>query len=202
MTDQKKTGVNAIEDFRPDLQPGLERAMEGIEFFKQLTEVDVAPIPEPIFREHILPILATRGQQQDLTIWQDVAGHVLRPLEVYDPETEEVLFRVPPILRQVDGLTNRNVNVNGIAQVADRKRQRLQSTGDAHIRKHLVERVPHEPARARDVLIWNDILIRYGYEPILSDEALQRARSDAYPEESREISGKAGTSKVVGYEDL
>lgn len=162
-------GVNEVEDFAPHLRQTLQESLENMDFLEQLTREDAARLPEPVFVEHLLPVLANREGNQGLEKWQQIAGTAMRPIDVYDPKTNEVLFRVPPLLRSI----NEEFTGQGrhsafeIIRVAELKRKTIPAMGDAHIRANLVERVKHIPAVAENVVTWNNILKRYGYPPIL-----------------------------------
>lgn len=170
MASRRELGVaNEVEDFAPHLRQTLENSIEGMEFFDQITDNDAAPVPEPVFVEHLLPMLANRSGKQNLDKWQEIAGTVMRPLDVYDPKTEKVLFRVPPILRSIDEefTGHGKLSAYEIVQTAEQKRRVMPRMGDAHIEANLTNRVRHIPAISDQVIQWNEILKRYDYPPIL-----------------------------------
>ena len=201
MANENRTGVNRLEDFAPNLRPVLEEALEGMEFFEQLTRNDAARVPEPIFVEHLLPVLTNRETRQDLTIWKEVAGNVMRPLDIIDPQSGEVLFRVPPILRQIhhDFRGKGRNSVFEIIRTAEQKRLVLPALGTAHLRQHLVDRIGYVPAEAEDVIAWNEILKRYGYPPLLKTE------TQALEDSKGSDNGRKGGDddiEILGYDDF
>ena len=191
-----KAGINDVEDFAPHLRETLEKSLEGMDFLDQLTQDNEAKVPEPIFVEHILPILANRSGNQSLVRWQQVAGHVMRPILVIDPQNGEPLFRVPAILRSINeeftGYGSRSAFE--IVRTAEQKRKVMPAMGDAHLRANLVDRVRHIPASAKDVVAWNEILKRYGYEPILKIKT--SAETNEEPEDT------SGNIEVEGFDDF
>lgn len=166
---KNETGINDLDDFAPHLRPTLEKSLDGMSFLDQLTQESAAQIPEPIFVEHILPVLANREGNQSLAKWQQVAGHAMRAIEVTDAKTNEVLFRVPPLLRSInEEFTGKGArSAFEIIRTAEQKRRVMPAMGDAHLRANLTNRVRHIPAPVKDVVAWNEILKRYGYDPIL-----------------------------------
>lgn len=189
-------GITELEDFAPHLRPTLEQSIEGMEFFGQITDNDAAKIPEPVFIEHILPMLANRSGKQSLEKWQQIAGTVMRPIDVYDAKTNAHLFRVPPILRSI----NEEFTGHGsrsafeVVQTAEQKRRVMPAMGDAHIRVNLTDRVRHIPAEANQVVHWNEILKRYGYPPILKMETSENEVEDA--------ANKPNEPEIDGFDDF
>lgn len=73
---------------------------EAFRILAQADQVEVPKMPEQMFIEHLLPLLsAPAGQRVELDRWLDVAGTPLRPIDVVDNVTGEVLFRVPALMR-------------------------------------------------------------------------------------------------------
>ena len=196
MAEKKASLENpSLEDFDPHYRRMLEKTLGAMEDLARITEKDAARIPEPVFVQHILPMLTNYSGNQDLTRWQQVAGHVMRPLEVFDPRTQETLFRVPPILRKIDReFTGRGrQSAYEILQTAEQKRKVVPRLGDAHIRNHLGSRIEHVPVDPQDIYQWNSILKRYGYEPVVKKEKAP---------ESTDESSDTDPSFVQEYDDL
>ena len=169
-----------LEDFDPYARKGLEKTLEAMETLDAITQASVARIPEPIFKEHILPILVNYDGKQSLVNWQRVAGHVLRALEVFDPRNGNVLFTVPPLLRQIrNEITGRGQHsAYEIIQTAEKKRQVVPALGDAYLRKDLVSRFQKEVVDVEAIRQWNQILARYGYPPRIQ---LNEAKVESTP---------------------
>jgi hypothetical protein len=188
---------NTLEDFPPQLRRTLEDSLEGMSFLQQLTQDVAAKIPEPLFVEHLLPILANRDGRQSLVRWQQVAGSVMRPLDVYDPRDSKVLFRVPAILRQLNDTV---INLSGrstyeIIATVEKKRQIIPAIGDRYLQAHLTNRIEGLPANVKDVLAWNAILVRYGYPPLFKTLVEQ---PDALSNETP----SSNTLDYEGFDDL
>lgn len=197
MDERKITDVNTLEDFAPNLRPVLERSIEQMDFLNEITKNDAAKIPESIFVEHLLPVLANRSGNQSLERWQRIAGHVMRPIDVFDPKTGETLFRVPPVLRSINeeftGYGSRSAFE--IVRTAEQKRRVMPAMGDAHIRTNLVDRVKHTKASFDNVVLWNNILLRYGYEPILSNKTTEQTSATEVKKDSPDLS-------IDGFDDF
>jgi hypothetical protein len=161
---------SGLEDFPLHLRPKLETALESMEFLQEITNDDLARVPEDIFVDYLLPVLTNRTGNQSLARWQQVAGHVMRGIEVCDTQSGEPLFRVPALLRSINGdfTGTGSRSVYEIIRTAENKRRMIPALGDRHIQKHLVENVRHAAPNAKEVIAWNEILKRYGYPPILS----------------------------------
>lgn len=166
----RELGITELTDFAPHHRPALEQASEGMGFLEAITRDDAAKLPEPLFVEHLLPVLTNRSGNQSLEQWQRIAGNVMRPIDVTDPRTGEVLFRVPPILRSINGEFTGTGKHSAfeIISVAKKKREVIPAMGDSHISANLTNRMPHYRAQREHVIQWNEILKRYGCEPILS----------------------------------
>lgn len=161
--------LNKVKQHNPQLAHSLQRSLEGIEQLEAITEQDAARIGEARFKRDLLPILVERSGEQDLTIWQEIAGHALRPIDVFDDQTGERLFRIPPLLRTLKReFTGRGRHsAYEILRTADQKSKVMPSLGDEHIRSRLTESVTSQPIDIEDIRSWNAILTRYGYEPMV-----------------------------------
>ncbi len=179
--------LNKVKQHNPQLAHSLQRSLEGIDQLETITEQDAARIGESRFKRDLLPILADRSGEQDLTIWQEIAGHALRPIDVFDDQTGERLFRIPPLLRTLKReFTGRGRNsAYEILRTADQKSKVMPSLGDEHIRSRLTESVTSQPADLEDVRSWNAILRRYGYEPLV--EMSESSSEDTEKQEQGEL---------------
>lgn len=68
-------------------------------------------IPEDVFRHHFLPFYSGQGdpdpKRNVIAEWVGVAGSPTIPVDVFDNETKEVLFTVPPVIETTNlRLTN------------------------------------------------------------------------------------------------
>lgn len=167
--------LNKVKEHNPQLAHSLQRSLDGMDQLARATEQDVAVITEAQFVKQLLPVLARRGGDQDLSVWQDIAGHAMRPIEVVDNQSREVLFRVPPLLRPLKmEFTGRGRNSTyEILRTAEHKSKVVPSLGDEHIRSNLTSSVNREPADIDNIVAWNEILIRYGYEPLVNTPTSQ-----------------------------
>lgn len=156
----------------PYFQSIVERSLKGADDIARITEQDAARLPESAFVSGLLPVLANRSGGQALTIWQDVAGHAMRPIDVVDP-SGDVLFRVPPILSsdKTHFSRNREESTGDILALGEKKSEIHPRLGSTYVWEKLQKRIVKEPVTPEDVKQWDAILKRYGYEGIIKDTA-------------------------------
>lgn len=152
---------------------------------------DVARLPEHLFVNHILPVLTDRSGHADLTVWLDVAGNGFRPIDVYSPGNGEVLFRVPALY--VDqplptGAHNRS-QVSRIVEEANRRAVQHPAIGQTFLKIHLGNQPVERHVDIEHVRAWNNILKRYGYQPVieLADETQPAENTANAPSASRQL---------------
>lgn len=164
---------NDLKDFDPILRPALENSLEAMDVLDEVVKNDAARITETVFKAKLLPVLANRDGKQSLGIWQDIAGNVLRPIIVLDDATGNVLFKVPAILRSINReFTGKGMNsASEIVATAQAKRNVMPAMADRHITENITNKITHTPVNSEDVLAWNEILVRYGYEPLFDYKA-------------------------------
>jgi len=187
-----------LRDFQPQFRKIMENSLEAMELLNQEVEKDAARIPEDVFVDYLLPVLTNRSGKQSLVRWQQVAGHVMRPLDVFDLRTKEVLFRVPPILRRINlSFTNGNaIPIRRLMETAEQKSRVIPALGDKYIQTQLVEKMGHVSASASVVIAWNAILKRYGYPPVINLDFI------VPPEEHSEAILEPGDIEVEGFDDF
>lgn len=161
---------NTREDRVASLQV-LETPPDVLEALKQisdLTSSDVARISEAQFVSTLLPVLTDTTGKADLRVWQDLAGHALRPIDVVD-FAGNVLFRVPSLLRRLPTRRNPDSYQNTFSSIV--------AEGKLHSDRHPVLGRTFLETRLAQVSVdgkidydtagrWNEILKRYGKEPI------------------------------------
>ncbi len=186
---------NTLKDFDPSLRHALKNTIEQMDFLDILTKDDNARVPEPAFIKFLLPILTNRKGNQSLVPWQEIAGNVMRAIDVIDP-SGNVLFTVPPVLRtyQEDSLDLKGMSLQDILITAERKSKFIPAQGKKHFDLFVLNNVKRNHALLADVKTWNSILARYGYAPLI---ALEGETSE------KETSGDGPDQLAIdGYDDL
>lgn len=161
-----------IEDiYGQELANTFRESLNGMDQLAEISKNDVARLPESLFINKLLPILTNTEGHQDITVWHDIAGTTLRAIDVYHDNTKEVLFRVPPLARQVDPkATGRGMHsAYQVISTAKQKHEVLPALGDQHIKSTLVSALKRTPVHVEDAKQWNAILERYGYSPLFDN---------------------------------
>lgn len=135
------------------------------------TEVqnDVPRLPEHFFVNHLLPVLTDTSGKADLSVWLDVAGSGLRPIDIIDIGTQQVLFRVPALFTTVPTRISRGFE-GSLSQLGEETRLRMDqhpAIGQTFLNHHLSQVKVGEGAVQEKAIQWSRILKRYGYEPLV-----------------------------------
>lgn len=159
--------VNPTKPTSPLLQPPPENSPEVSEAFRVLAltgETDVPTIPESLFKEHILPMLAQpAGTKVDLTKWLEVAGTPLRAIDVADDNSGNVLFRLPPLMRTLPTVYQQEVNYGNIVVGAQAREQIHPAQSDRYLQSELSKaRTGATLLDVETAKTWNAIRARYG----------------------------------------
>ncbi|MBE0438168.1 MAG: hypothetical protein IBX57_00175 [Gammaproteobacteria bacterium] len=196
---------NTIEDFDPSLRGVLKDSIDAMDILLEATKNDSAKIPEAIFKEHILPILTNTDGNQSLYKWADVAGNILRPLDVINPATGEILFRVPAPLRSI----NREFTGEGqnsafsIINTARLKGKVLPTLGDRFIKEHMTSKVSRIPVDVSTVSAWNAILARYGLKPRFNVDQANDETTDNSDSNGKYTNTRTSiNSEIIEFEDI
>ena len=154
---------------------------------------EAAVLPEPVFVEHVLPLIAGMADNQpvDLDLWTSLAGCTFRGFDVTDMNTGEVLYRCPPIHRTLpSGTGARTVrmsqfNLSEITKNAVNISQNAPRKARQFLDESLSRKVPRPGIDIERALAYDTILKRYGYPGLgLPESILKKAAS-------REASGAA-----------
>ncbi|HWT39885.1 MAG TPA: hypothetical protein VN081_01235 [Dongiaceae bacterium] len=132
---------------------------------------EAAILPEPVFVEHILPLIAGSidGRPVDLDLWTSLAGCTFRGFDVTNPNTGEVLYRCPPIHRTLpSGMGARTVrtsqfNLSEITKNAMNISQNAPRKARQFLDESLSRKVPHVGIDIDRAMAYDTILKRYGY---------------------------------------
>jgi hypothetical protein len=146
---------------------------QAFEVLAKLGENDVPRIPESLFVQHLLPMLAAPpGTKIDLTRWLDVAGTPLRAIDIANDATGEILFRVPPLMRSLPTVFQQEVNYGNIIVETQARYHVHPNQADNYLQHQLAKvktgatLIDMETAKQ-----WNDIRARYNLPPLpLLDE--------------------------------
>lgn len=152
-------------------------------------ENDVAKLPEPLFRSHLLPVLTDTSGSADVSIWLDIAGTGFRAIDVIDPVSGEALFRLPPMYSRLPTRVKGDPrhSLAAISEQANNHSAQHPSIGQTFLRRQLESRQVDARVNWEHVRTWNSILARYGLPPVV-----------AIPEEGpNAVSGTEGDTVVT-----
>lgn len=141
---------------------------DDVRGFTNLLEPVVPKVKESDFIRFFLPLFAVKDPKNpvDISMWLDVAGHPHAPVDVVDT-TGKVLFRVPPLLQDVDFVDfpagHSLYDVVKSAQEQSRIHPRF---GIEIMEKGLANRLEIPKSRLETIAQFNSIFERYGVEKI------------------------------------
>ncbi|WJJ55242.1 hypothetical protein [Xanthomonas phage RTH11] len=137
--------------------------LEAMRELAEADKVEVARMSEPMFREHILPMLsAPAGARVDLTRWLEVAGTPLRAIDVVDDHTGETIFRVPALMRTIPTVAQQEVNFNTIVVESIAHENVHPAAADRYLFQQFSRvRTGHTLLDIPTARAWNDIRKRY-----------------------------------------
>lgn len=194
MANSKDPAVEAVlEDFAPGVREGLRTQLNGINSLATAHKTAAVAVSENVFKRDILPMLTKVDNERPFTQLLDIIGSWYAPIDVMDDDSGDFLFKVPPLLRSINSKFDTNSSISNILDTAHQKASIMQQLGDVHITKELTEKFVHETVDVSDVVAWNNILKRYGIEPIIKD------LPDIAPSD---VSVKTEIPQVVEYEEI
>jgi hypothetical protein len=190
----------------------------------QIAEEDVAKLPEDIFVQMFLPLLtrlfsrllapeasAKEGELKELphkvgvADWISIAGTPYKEVDVFDPKTNQVLFRCPPLF-DYNGVNpvrqaadRRSVPISEIAAMAEKLRLIHPKQSEAYLVMELSKRTLTMSSGARlaqTVLRWNEVFKRYGRHLSID------VNSNSTPSSSVEQTQQATSTMEADYEDF
>lgn len=147
-----------------DLRKGEATIFNGL-----VTSVQPNRLPEPIFASYFLPgFLGTNPNQNWMLEWISIAGSPAAEVSVFDPATNQELFRVPPVLSSRNILLPRaEGDLGDIFKRHEMMTNGLGSSGTNYLFAALEQKSSqaiasyHNDTNDR----WIAILSRYGYAP-------------------------------------
>lgn len=165
----------------------------------------VGRLPESLFRNYMLPALLGQGDEKLENLWLPVAGSWQRPIDVFDDETQEILFRVPALVGEV----NLNDVPGGMASAyevimeAQRKMQTMPAkVGEEFLHRRIQRRVRPRGKHRENLRQWNWILMRYGYEHYVVDPYGDLKKTNQQSNTTQQSGGGNDKPEVLGYEEL
>jgi hypothetical protein len=143
---------------------------------------DVARLPEDIFSKVFLPLLA--GDEElphKVTVadWISIAGTPYKSVDVFEPGTDKVLFRVPPLFDYQgvnpvrDPADRRQTPIQDVVKLADQYSHLHPMAGVNYLRNVLGQRASimnTSDKLHKHAVVWNEILTRYGRPPLFAAE--------------------------------
>lgn len=147
-----------------DLNRGQDLIFTGL-----VTNAPINRIPEPLFTSYFLPgFLGNNPNQNWMLEWIGIAGSPSSEVSVFDPSTQQELFRVPPVL------SSRNIllpSEQGGLNDIFKRHEMMGSTLGASKTNYLFNALEEKSAQAVSTykndtdVRWSAILTRYGYTP-------------------------------------
>lgn len=141
------------------------------EIRKQLDALEsdlIAKVPEHLFIQHILPLIACDEGHTDLNVWNHLAGSVFNKMAVTDP-AGNVLFTLPSIATTPVTPTKRDSRVS-LFEIMQGYEARLRVSpvyGKQYFENSIADKI-HLQQRDIDTLKHIDeILVKYGRTPHL-----------------------------------
>lgn len=150
-----------VEDFDISLRQTLKESLESMDLLLTQINKDKAVISEDVFKRKLLPVLLKDGDGT-LGVWQDIAGIVTRPILVVN-NAREILFEIPPPLRNVDETMDVKVEggVNAVIQRANLMGRSIPKMGQREIEERLGSKVPNVKVNQSVLDTWFKILESY-----------------------------------------
>lgn len=147
-----------------DLSKGQQSIFKGL-----VTDIQPNRLPEPIFVSYFLPgFLGSNPNRNWLLEWISVAGSPSAEVSVFDPATQQELFRVPPVLASRGILLPRG---NGDLNDIFTRHEMMKGTIGNQGTRFLFNALSHKSEQALSTYEnetnerWSHILARYGYAP-------------------------------------
>lgn len=161
-------------------------------------ENSAAQVTEPFFRKNLLPLIAEEHENSDLTPWLMVVGSWRRPIDVIEPQSKEILFRVPALVGENDLPFKQGPrsSVSDIVQNARRKMEAIPRAGTEYLKDRLGRRVNIPNNRKKAAQQWLEIYRRYGLDHLI-DESME-----GEDDQQQMQSTQRGDDIFDGYEEL
>lgn len=157
-----------------------EKVLGAMQAISSLGEEDVPRISEDLFVGRYLPVLAGKvdSEKTPLLFWLEVAGSPYAPVDVM--KGNEVLFRVPPLLKA--GVTTLNARpgqgLDDVMLTAERKGMVHPKMGINYLDQELSRRQTAPLSATQEQERWRAILVRYGYVDQQADRPVEESEED------------------------
>lgn len=147
-----------------DLNKGQDLIFNGL-----VANVPLNRLPEPLFASYFLPgFLGNNPNQNWMLEWIGIAGSPSAEVSVFDPATQQELFRVPPVLASRNILLPREQGgLNDIFKRHEMMGSTLGASGANYLFNALEKKSEQAVAAYQNDTDarWVAILARYGYAP-------------------------------------
>jgi hypothetical protein len=174
---------------------------------KEIADANVARLPEEMFREVFLPLFAGEPlkypEQSNIAGWIGIAGSAYKEVDIFDPKTNQVLFRCPPLfdyngINPVRNPQDRSQRpIADIVAMADQLANLHPNQGVAFLTRELGKRaltMNTSKQLAQHFIRWNAVFARYG-RASLTDAA-------GAPAATSSTQGVVGSEPEAQYEDF
>jgi hypothetical protein len=137
----------------------------------RLEEDLIARVPEHLFVEHLLPIIAGDDGHSDMQVWEHLTGSVFNRLHVIDP-AGNILFTLPPIAVSPKTSVDRDSKTSMFEIMSGYEARTLLSPiyAKRYMDESIKDKVIRQDRNWKQILLIDDVLIRYGRKPHLPAE--------------------------------
>lgn len=174
---------NNVDRIKQTIMDDLKKGQEAI-FNGLVTNIQPNRLPEPLFASYFLPgFLGTNPNQNWMLEWISIAGSPSSEVSVFDPATQQELFRVPPVLASRNILLPKTEgDLGDIFKRHEMMSNGLGSTGANYLFNALEQKsVQAISAYQNDTdARWQAILARYGYAPQNAPQGNPNAAEDMF----------------------
>lgn len=174
---------------------------------KKIADENVARLPEDMFKEVFLPLFAGETlkypEQSNIAGWIGIAGSAYKEVDIFDPKTNQVLFRCPPLfdyngINPVRNASDRSQRpIADIVAMADQLANLHPNQGVAFLTRELGKRaltMDSSAKLAQHVIRWNAVFARYN-RASLTD-------ASGAPTDASSAQGVVGSEPEAQYEDF
>ena len=149
-----------------ELIGGSAAELEAFDLIAKMAD-EVPRVSEQEFVSKYLPLFASQHTGVDLSPWLDVCKSAMLPVDVM--ANGKVLYRVPALVRTIPTTANPigRMPMSEVLANAKLKAEVYPPAGDAYLDAHTSARISKVSTNMEELVAWNNIFTRYGYDPIV-----------------------------------
>ena len=137
-----------------------------------------ARVPEHIFRDTVIPILAGENAASAVQVWEHLAGSVFNKIQVTDP-AGMTLFTVPALATSPKTSASERDSKNSLYEVMQGYEMRALVSPVFALRfmeQSLADKINTDARDYEQILYIDELLVRYGKQPRLNPELTKHIR--------------------------